>query len=177
MPGNEIVTISLSSTKIISRWDVGKGRVETELGHASVAVSDDGKLIAISVLPHENTPAKDFKSLLVYDREGKHVIAIHSNTGLGPIRFSSQNTIISTSIEFPGIFSQRPCAMEWNLNTQSPSRRFCDSDRDVVILLAVSANRLAAFAGRARHDLEGHVHSITGRISVWDASTGSLLAK
>lgn len=174
---NEIFVGSLSSGQVNTSWGLGHGPTYGALGRTSLSFSHNGTRVAVSLLPDGYRFSKEFSNVRVYNVEGRELIAFRTDALVGQIEFLSDDGMLTSRIDTPGLFSKKMCLEKWNVATKLASTRFCDAGRHI-ISLGVSNNQrfVAGSACEMRKDLEGHVYSIRGRIDIWDAESGNLVA-
>ena len=177
--GNEAFVGSFPSGQIIGRWSLGKGRVVSQLGYTSIALNEDGSNAVISVLPAEDRLPKTFKNLRRYNTHtGEMLTAVRTNGPVGQVIVLSDNSVLAASIDTPGLFSKKACAEKWNLSSGKLDEQFCTEGRDVSAALSASPSvgRVVGFSSQIHKSLERLVYAASGRINVWDMSSGNLVA-
>jgi len=179
LQGNEAFIGSFSSGQILKGWSLGKGRTATQLGQASLSLSDDGSRTAISSLPDENTLPKGFNNLRLYNSSsGEMVKSIRTDGLVGQVMLLSGENVLASRIDTPGLFSKKTCIEKWSFGSGSLDSQFCDKGRTVSVALAASAaaGRVVGFASQMHKSIEGQVYAATGRVDVWDIKSGNLIA-
>jgi WD40 repeat protein len=177
--GNEVFVGSFSSGQIIKIWSLGEGRTATQLGQASLSLSEDGSRTAITVLPDGNSLPKGFKNLRLYSSSsGDMVKSIRTDGLIGQIMLLPGENVLASRIDTPGLFSKKACIERWNLDSGSLGSQFCDQDRNVSVALgaSVAAGRVVGFASQIRKSIEGQVYAVSGRVDVWDMKSGNIVA-
>ncbi len=179
LKGNEVFVGSFSFGQISKSWSLGKGRTATQLGQTSIALSDDGSIVAVSVLPDGNRPSKGFNNLLLYrSNDGKMVKSLRTDGLIGQLMLLPGGTVLAARIDTPGLFSKKTCIERWSVSSGIQDGKYCDPERTVSAVLAASpaGDRLVGFGSHIRKSTEGQVYSATGRVDVWDMQSGNLIA-
>jgi len=177
--GEEVFIGSFSSAQIVSSWNLGRGRMATQLGQISLSLSEDGSDTLVSLLPDQDKLPKDFENVRLFDSNtGKVLKSLHTDGLVGQIVLLPKDEILAARIDTPGLFSKKACLERWNINTGTLENQFCDESRNVSAALSatVSADRVAGFGSEQHKSIEGHVYSAAGRVDVWDLKSGALLA-
>jgi WD40 repeat protein len=177
--GNEVFVGSYSLRRIVKKWELGPGRAATQIGQISLSIASDGSRIAASALPSGNTIPKNFYNIRIYDSSsGRMVKAIRTSAVVGKVETISNEDILVSRIDTPGIFSKKACIEKWNLNSGTLVGQLCDNDRNVTSALAVSlaSDRVVGFSSRMRKSIEGQIYAVSGRVDVWDVNSGRLIA-
>ncbi len=180
LKGNEVFVGSFSFGQITKSWSLGKGRTATQIGQTSIALSDDGSIVAVSVLPEGNRLPKAFNNLLLYrSNDGKMVKSLRTDGLIGQLMLLPGGTVLAARIDTPGLFTKKKtCIERWNISSGTQGGRFCDPERTASAVLAASptASRVGGFGSQIRKSTEGQVYSATGRVDVWDMQSGNLIA-
>jgi hypothetical protein len=176
---DEVFVGSFSSGQIVRTWALGHVRAATRLGETSVSVNDDGSLVAVSVLPDQKRVPKVFENLRLYkSSNGEMVKSIRAKGLIGQIAFMPGGDILATRIDGPGFFSKAMCIEEWNLESGTEVKQFCDHGRNVALALDASpaAQRVAGFGAHGYREMGGIINTAHGRVDLWDLQSGELLA-
>lgn len=179
LKGNEVIVGSFLSGRIMNQWSLGRGRAATPLGEIAISVSENGSRIAVSLLPVQNSLPKNFDNIRIYDSgTGRIVKSIQTASFIGKISFISNEALLMSRIDTPGLFSKKVCLEKWLLNTGKLGGLFCDDRRNVNLTHAVSltANRVVGFASQIHRSIEGQVYAGSGKVDVWDMKSGDMIA-
>jgi hypothetical protein len=179
LDGNEVFICSYSSREIKQHWELGSRRTATQLGETGLSLNDDGTELVVSVLPDGNSLPKPFRNLRLYrSATGQLLKSIRTDGLVGKVILLPGEEVLASRIDTSGLFSRKTCIEKWNLNTGALNHRFCDKTGNVSVALAASAgkDRVAGFAARMHKDIEGIVYAASGRVDVWNADSGDLIA-
>jgi WD40 repeat protein len=179
LEGEEVFIGSFSSEQIVSSWNLGKGRMGTELGKVSLSLSDDGSEVVVSRLPDQDKLPKGFDNIRLFKtNSGNALKSIHTNGLVGQVVLFPKDEILAARIDTPGLFSKKACLERWNLNSGTLDNQFCDEGRNVSTALsaAVAADRVVGFGSVIHKTIEGSIYSAPGRVDVWDLNSGALIA-
>lgn len=177
--GNEIFICSFPSGQVVKTWEVGDFRVAGPLGFVSVALSADGSQLAVPIAPGENKALKVLNGVRIYDTgNGRSVRSFKTSDPVGRLALTSANTLFTTRLTVPGVFSRKACIERWDLKTVDVDGQFCDKGHNVFLPIAAAPGPglLAGFASSVHRDMEGDVYSGSGWIDVWDIRSNALLA-
>ena len=175
---DEICFVSFSSAKVTNRWTLGKERASTQLGQISVSLNEDGSRTAVSALPDGDKVPRTFANIRLYDSsDGKLVQSIRTTSLIGQIFLLSDNTILTSRVDTPGLFSKKTCIEQWSFGSERLIRQFCDDGRNVGVTVGSSStmDRIVGFAFQVHKSLEGQLYGASGRVDVW-SSEGNLIA-
>jgi len=179
LQGNEVFVGSFALGQIIRSWSLGRGRVATQLGQISLSLSGDGSRMAVSTLPEGNRLPKDFNNLRLYNTgNGEMVKSVRTDGLVGQIMLLPGEKLIASRIDAPGFFSRKACIEEWSFKNGALGSQFCDQGRNVSVALGASlaTSRVVGFASHMHKSIEGQVYAASGRVDVWDMTSGSLVA-
>jgi hypothetical protein len=177
--GEEVFIGSFSSAQIVSSWNLGRGRMATQLGQMSLSLSEDGSNAVVSLLPEQDKLPRGFDNVRLFNSNTGRVIKSVRTDGLvGQVVLLPKDEVLLARIDTPGLFSKKACLERWNLNTGTLEKQFCDEGRNVSVALTAtfSADRVVGFGSEIHKSIEGHVYSAVGRVDVWDLKSGVLVA-
>ena len=178
--GNEVFEGDIASGKVESHWNIGPSYAATSLGDTSLSLTPDASKTAVWVLPFDRRTRNARENVRLYDSHTGELLRTFRAMGrLGRVWFHSNDELLLSRIDAPGLFSKKTCIEVLNIESGVVEKKFCDSDRNVLGFMAIApeTNRIAALAFQIHKDIEGDVYSAPARIDVWDADSGALTAK
>ncbi|MDR3763653.1 MAG: hypothetical protein P4M01_06100 [Acidobacteriota bacterium] len=175
---DEVLIGSFDSGEILQSWPVGRVRVATPLGETSLALSGDGKQVALSVLPDANRLPKTFRNLRLYDAESGNLLkSIRSKGLVGPLVVLNKEHILAARIDLPGFFSRSNCFERWDMNSGTLAGRYCAAKMNAIAVDATtSTGRVAGYVGRWHKASDGNYYIRHGRVDVWNMNSGAPVA-
>ena len=175
---DEVMIASFDTGEIVKSWPLGRLRLATKLGQASVAMSGDGKQVALSVLPDANKLPKGFKNLRLYNAESGDLIkSIRTRGPVGPLAVLGKEHILAARIDLPGLFSRSNCVERWDMNSARLSARYCAVKLNAIAVDATtSAGRAAGYVGRWHQASDGNYYLHHGRVEVWSLNNAAPVA-
>jgi WD40 repeat protein len=177
--GNELFVGSFSLGRIVKSWNLGRGRIATELGQISLSLSEDGSTVVATLLSDEDKVPKQFKNVRLFrSTTGEPLKSVRTDGLVGEVALLPNSRALTAQISSPGLFSKKACLERWNLNTGTLEGQFCDEGRNVIAAFDVtlSANLVVGFGSKLSRSFEGQIYSASGRVDVWDLKSGALVA-
>jgi WD40 repeat protein len=177
-----ILVYNLSSSTVLWQWKFETGCVFS--GYNPLSWDPQGARLAVSLPAHSGGSPHPFSFL----GNKNHVYILDVNSGntlqdiragytAGPICFSSNNTVLTASLNADSRYFREDTIREWNVDTGGLVREIAGPPQGVHSLLALSAdgNVILGYTGREK-PVEHFLENQYLEFGIWDYRTGKSVA-
>lgn len=182
--GGFVRVYNLPSGKLIRQWRLSGGYQGVAAGVEGVALSPDGRRVAVSWLPclpssdPERFIAPRVKNVLVLDvQSGATITGVSTKYIAGPVLFGPHDTLVTGSINSDRRGYKHDSVKIWNARTGQLLREITNHHAGVHYRLKFSSHGrfLLGYTGTEK-PVENFVNVSSQQFEVWDFATGTVVA-